>query len=175
MIIEYANHGSLKDFLKSCEEAVKKLNHVPQVKQFRTRQTSSTSTGCPQPMFKLPVSAQNSVFSTSGTPTTVMTAANSSGKFDFSSAPAIPTSLNRERLITQDSGFFGESGSQATFSDILVSTPTSTVAHTIAPLTHDYVNSKGLLYMEDIQNFTLQIACGLKHLEDIDVSENSYP
>lgn len=35
-----------------------------------------------------------------------------------------------------------------------------------APLIHDYINSKGLLYMEDVTNFALQLARGLKHLED---------
>ena len=176
MIIEYANHGSLKDFLKSCEEAVTKLHHTPQFRIYRSRRTSSASTCStryPQQVCRQSVSAQNSVFSNLGTPTTATTTASSSGNFDFSSTPALHESLTRERLITQDSGFFGESASQATFNDVLAITPTSNMAHSIAPLTHDYVNNKGLLYMEDIQNFALQIACGLKHLEDIEVSANS--
>ena len=167
MIIEYANHGSLKDFLRSCEESVLKLNHIPQVQQsFRSSRTSSTNSGSstyPHLVFKLPLSAQNSVFSSSGTPTALIPPA-SSNSFDFSYTHH---QISREaRLVTQDSGFFGENVDQAAFND---ASGGALTAHTVAPLTHDYVNSKGLLYMEDVQNFALQIACGLKHLEDIQV------
>lgn len=168
MIIEYANHGSLKDFLKNCEEAVLKLNHIPQVQQsFRSRRTSSTNSGSstyPHLVFKLPLSAQNSVFSSSGTPTALIPSASSSG-FDFSCANH-QISIE-ERLVTQDSGFFGENMDQAALSE---TSGGALVAHMVAPLTRDYINSKGLLYMEDVQNFALQIACGLKHLKDIQVS-----
>ena len=166
MIIEYANYGSLKDFLKLCEEAVLRLNHIPQVQMFRSR-TSSASTNSssyPHLVCKIPLSNQNSVFSSNGTPTTLVTAVNSS-KFDFSS----PLNLARERLVTQDSGFFGDNvdtSPQAAYIEVLDGGST---AHSVVPLTHDYTNSKGLLYMEDIQNFALQIASGLKHLEDIQV------
>ena len=168
MIIEYANHGSLKDFLKSCEEAVLKLNHIPQVQQsFRSCRTSSTNSGSrtyPHLVFKLPLSAQNSVFSSASTPTALIPSASSSG-FDFSDENHEQRSTE-ERLITQDSGFFGENVDLAAFNG---TSGGALVAHTVAPLTHNYVNSKGLLYMEDVQNFALQIACGLKHLEEIQV------
>ena len=168
MIIEYANHGSLKDFLKCCEEAVLKLNHIPQVQQsFRSCRTSSTNSGSstyPHFVFKLPLSAQNSVFSSAGTPTALIPSASSS-RFDLSSANHEQSS-REDRLVTQDSGFFGENVDQAAFNGASGGVLT---AHTVAPLTHDYVNSKGLLYMEDVQNFALQIACGLKHLEEIQV------
>ena len=76
--------------------------------------------------------------------------------------------LTRERLTTQDSGFYGETTDyQAAFNDVLDGTVP--MAHSVAPLTHDYINSKGLLYVEDVQNFALQIACGLKHLEESQV------
>ena len=102
-----------------------------------------------------------------------MTANNSCNKFDFS-AKSIATKFARDRLITQDSGFFGESvdsSSQATFGRVSGSSDSATSMANIvvAPLTHDYINSRGLLYMEDVQNFALQIACGLKNLEDIQV------
>jgi hypothetical protein len=165
MIIEYANHGSLKDFLKSCEEAVLKLNHIPQVQQsFGSHRTSSTNSGSstyPHLVFKLPLSTQNSVFSSGGTPTP----SASSNRFDFSGEN--DQISGEERLATQDSGFFGENVDQAAFNE---ASSGALTAHTVAPLTHDYVNSKGLLYMEDVQNFALQIACGLKHLEEIQVS-----
>ena len=44
------------------------------------------------------------------------------------------------------------------------------LAHTIAPIGHDYLNTKGLVYMEDVHNFALQIACGLQHLASMQVS-----
>ena len=185
MIIEYADHGSLKDFLKSCEEAVLKLNHVPQVLSFRSRRTTSTnsSTGpFPHMCSKVTLSTHNSVFSTGGTPTSVMTTNNSCSKFDFS-AKSIATKFARDRLITQDSGFFGEnidSSSQATFGGVCGSGGSggsggsaTSMVNIVAPLTHDYINSKGLLYMEDVQNFALQIACGLKHLEDMQVGREA--
>ena len=46
---------------------------------------------------------------------------------------------------------------------------TTPIAHTVSPLAHDYVNSKGLVYMEDVMNFALQIACGLQHLQNMQV------
>ena len=43
------------------------------------------------------------------------------------------------------------------------------LAHSVAPIGHDYINSKGLVYMEDVHNFALQIACGLQHLASMEV------
>ena len=43
------------------------------------------------------------------------------------------------------------------------------LAHSITPIGHDYINTKGLVYMEDVHNFALQIACGLQHLANMQV------
>lgn len=43
------------------------------------------------------------------------------------------------------------------------------LAHSVAPIGHDYINTKGLVYMEDVHNFALQIACGLQHLATMQV------
>ena len=43
------------------------------------------------------------------------------------------------------------------------------LAHSVAPIGHDYINTKGLVYMEDVHNFALQIACGLEHLANMQV------
>ena len=43
------------------------------------------------------------------------------------------------------------------------------LAHSVAPIGHDYINSKGMVYMEDVHNFALQIACGLQHLASMEV------
>ena len=40
----------------------------------------------------------------------------------------------------------------------------------VAPLACDYMTAKGVLYKEDVENFALQIACGLEFLEDMKVS-----
>ena len=46
---------------------------------------------------------------------------------------------------------------------------TMPLAHSVAPIGHDYINTKGLVYMEDVHNFALQIACGLQHLASMQV------
>lgn len=49
------------------------------------------------------------------------------------------------------------------------STAAVPLAHSVAPIAHDYINTKGLVYMEDVHNFALQIACGLQHLASMQV------
>ena len=176
MIIEYARYGSLKDFLKQCEDVVLQLNHIPQIQYYRSHHScstyspSSTCSAYPQLLDKIQLSGHGGVFSPDVTSTPGATSTpgtTGTGMFEF--PPTKLSNLTRERLTTQDSGFYGEmveSLPQAAFNDLLDGAP---IAHSVAPLTHDYVNSKGLLYMEDVQNFALQIACGLKHLEDIQV------
>ena len=174
MIIEYARYGSLKDFLKECEDVVLQLNHVPQTLHYyrhhhssSTYSPSSTCSAYPQLLDKTQFSTHSASGGAFSPVTTTPSTAGTSGMFEF--PPTKPSGLTRERLTTQDSGFYGETVDclpQATFNDVLDGVP---MAHSVSPLTHDYVNSKGLLYMEDVQNFALQIACGLKHLEDIQV------
>ena len=48
------------------------------------------------------------------------------------------------------------------------------LAHSVAPIGHDYINSKGLVFMEDVHNFALQIACGLQHLASMQVQGCMY-
>lgn len=43
------------------------------------------------------------------------------------------------------------------------------LAHSVTPIGHDYINTKGLVYMEDVHNFALQIVCGLQHLASMQV------
>ena len=79
--------------------------------------------------------------------TTTPSPANTTTKGVFEFPPAKRSTLTRERLTTQDSGF-GECTPQAAFSDAVADE--ASVANTVAPLTHDYVNTKGLIYMEDV-------------------------
>ena len=53
-------------------------------------------------------------------------------------------------------------------------TATVPLAHSVAPIGHDYINSKGLVYMEDVHNFALQISCGLQHLAGLQVCAYVY-
>lgn len=48
------------------------------------------------------------------------------------------------------------------------------LAHSVAPIGHDYINTKGLVYMEDVHNFALQIACGLEHLANMQVQYSTW-
>ena len=152
LIVEFAIHGSLKDYLHQCMEVVEKLNHTPRIIRLHRKRHPSLSSYSPGVQKeKAPLSQQSSVFS--------MTSQMS--KTDTSSiSPLITSSMNspselsytgpmktRSRCLTQDSG----KGS-------LSSEPV-----------HDYINCKGLIYMEDVMNFALQIACGLQHLEKLKV------
>ena len=56
---------------------------------------------------------------------------------------------SKDRHPTEDSGFFGEIKKNDN--------------------AHEYTNCQGFLYMEDVQNFALQIAQGLQHLEMLEV------
>ena len=171
MIIEYARYGSLRNFLKECEQVVLQLNHVPQVFSYRSHQNSpcsTTSSTYNHLVTKTQLSSGSGVFLSTPEGTTTPSSANTAttnGVFEF--PPTKPSSVTRERLTTQDSGF-GDYSPQTAFSDALADD--SSIANMLAPLTHDYVNTKGLIYMEDVQNFALQIACGLKHLQNSQVS-----
>lgn len=145
LIVEYAVHGSLKNYLHQCKEAVLKLNHTPHVVSLHRHGHPSNGSSCftgssayPSLQEKIPLSQQNSVFSVS----------SHSSKLEYS-PPSLIQSGSKVRHLTQDSGFFG--------------------GPTTYP-TQDYINCKGLLYMEDVQNFAIQIAQGLSHLEKLEVS-----
>lgn len=147
LILEYAVYGSLKDFLKHCEQAVLSLNHVPQIVRSRTRSRrleSHSSVSSAYPLLVEPSPHNDSAFS----PTT----------FQF------PTPF----LSTQDSGFCEDSEDTLSAYAPGMSLP---LAHTLSPISHDYINTKGLIFMEDIPNFALQIACGLEHLENMQVTK----
>ena len=141
IIMEYAAHGSLKDFLKTCKETVLTLNHQPAVIGKGFHETSGSS---------------NHMVGTCNTANVDMTLCCDQG--DQTS-----TSLNARRrplLIKQDSGFSGS---------VDMASP-SLHTHTTTSLTMDYTNCRGLIHMEDVQNFVLQIASGLRHLEAMEVN-----
>ena len=139
-------HGSLKQFLKSCEETVLQLNHKPLILRSRTRSMGSSCSSA--------TSAHHLLCdkSSSDTPET--------SKVFFPTVKKIP-------LATQDSGYSECCGSEESEEHTAQACGmTAPLAHTVAPLTKDYINCKGIIHMEDVQNFALQIACGLQHLEN---------
>lgn len=134
-------YRDLKAYLHQCKEAVEKLNHRPQIAGFRHNLPSTASSGYPALAMreKIPLSQQSSVFSE----------ISHSSKVDIFGATSCPSpdfSNPRGRFLTQDSGIGGEGVLSA-------------------EVARDYTNCKGLLYMEDVTHFALQIACGLQHLE----------
>lgn len=138
--MEFALHGNLKNYLHQCKEAVNKLNHIPRIISLRQHHPSLDS-GCSVLQEKVPLSQQSSVFSDISLSSKAGTASTSSCLYRNGSGIS--------RCLTQDSGFSVE------FSNSYPS--------------HDYVNCKGLLHMEDVLNFALQIACGLQHLKKLEV------
>ena len=134
-------HGSLRSFLNSCEEAVLKLNHQPIITRKRSRIGSSSSTSSTHHLLS------------SRVPTSGHTPSDSQMHFIFP-----PTQVNNGPLPEEYR--VAHAG--------MMTTP---FAHTVAPISNDYVNCRGLIQMEDVQNFALQIASGLKHLENMNVCE----
>lgn len=175
LIVEYAAHGSLKDYVCECGDVLKKLNHIPHIAALSRRSHHRPSlTSCTSS--RLPLSQQSSVFSdislssrttynpspTSSQPPSLSvcleqsTAATAAATSSTGTAAVVP----RSRCLTQDSGFCGEAGKNDT--QLSLETAASTTSR-------DYINCKGILYMEDVLNFALQIACGLQHLEELEV------
>eukprot|EP00731_Ephydatia_muelleri_P021008 Em0013g735a len=152
VIIEFAMHGSLRSFLHSCEEAVLKLNHQPIITRKRSRSGSSSTSSISSTQHLLSARFPLSDQTDSAPPPT-----DTQGQFTFLSK-------------SHDSGYC--SSSEQLPEDHRVAHPkteTKSPVHTTTPLTMDYTNCRGLIHMEDVQNFALQIASGLRHLEAMEV------
>ena len=139
LIIEFAMHGNLRSFLNSCEEAVLKLNHQPMITRKRSRIESSSSTSSAHHLLS------------SRVPTSAHTPSDSQGHFIFPPIGSNASTLPEEYRVAHAR---------------MTTTP---LAHTVAPISTDYVNCKGLIHMEDVQNFALQIVSGLEHLEAMNI------
>ena len=121
------------------------MNFPPSIShRSRTRTMSSSSCGSSQPL----ISRQDSVF----------TPSNGHTHFVFPSPPTAHAS----------NGSTGSSG-DVKLTAAHPSAASVPLAHSVAPIGHDYINTKGLVYMEDVHNFALQIACGLEHLASLQV------
>ncbi|CAI8041698.1 Vascular endothelial growth factor receptor 3 [Geodia barretti] len=148
LIVEYAKYGNLRDFLRQCEEVVLSLNHKPHIPRHRSRTGtfSSSSAGSFQPL----ITRQDSSVFTPGS-------VQHQFVFPFPSPPS-------HKMSTGSSSSTTESKAAAHHPSTAVP-----LAHSVAPIGHDYINSKGLVYMEDVHNFALQIACGLQHLASMEI------
>jgi hypothetical protein len=148
LIVEYARYGNLRDFLRQCEEVVLSLNHKPHIPRTRSRTGtfSTSSVGSTRPL----ILRQDSSVFTPG-----------SGHHQFVFPFPSPPSRGRN----------SSSSSSTVDSKHTAHHPSTAVplAHSVAPIGHDYINSKGLVYMEDVHNFAIQIACGLQHLANMQI------
>lgn len=168
LIVEYATYGNLRDFLRQCEEVVLSLNHLPHIPRnryadcykacydvicstsalsfrSRTRTFSASSTCSTQPL----ITRQDSSVFTPGSGQTHFVFPSPTGHVSSGSC----SSSNGELKLTAQHP----------------SAAAVPLAHSVAPIGHDYLNTKGLVYMEDVHNFALQIACGLQHLANMQV------
>ena len=148
LIIEYALHGSLKDFL---HERLHKQSHTSSSTSYYNTPTSAGSGACK----KIPLSQCNSVFSASSE------VGQSDSTCSATTEGICPKRKNSTTIpLTKDSSYSGGvsgSGGESARS---------------ATSTSSYITSSslGLLLIEDIQNFAIQIAQGLQHLENMNVS-----
>ncbi len=154
LIMEFALHGSLQMFLQECEKVVLRLNHVPRVIARDggryTSCSSDTDSSTYTNMRKLSNSSQTESPSSPDT--------TSSASVSFAADTSMPSEWSARAVSLQqnagDDIFDSEISMRSCFVD-----------ETPAVVSHDYVNSKGLLCMEDVYVFAMQIASGLQHLE----------
>lgn len=181
MILEFAEYGNLKNFLIECRDVLCKLNHTPHVYHHDGAHQSCSL--CSNTSFYIPPVETPS-------PSLAYTASFNnrheykrllSQRSRFDSGISTDTPLTDSLPTPLDSVF-------PTFSaDVHPQQTTAhcnekkeglhsayinfdSKTHPVTRLAHDYVNTKGLLYMEDVANFALQVAQGLQHLETLQVS-----
>eukprot|EP00731_Ephydatia_muelleri_P021012 Em0013g739a len=154
LIIEYAMHGSLRSFLKSCGEAALSLNHQPVIVRSRARTESYSSTSSSQELLSATTPTRGQTF---------CFPRDNSNKHS-------PATTHTLQCASQDSGYDGSIDLYLEEQRVAHHTGTAIpVAHSLAPIMHDYINCKGLVHMEDVENFALQIASGLKHLSEMEI------
>lgn len=147
-------HGSLRSFLKSCGEAALSLNHQPVIVRSRARTESYSSTSSSQELLSATTPTRGQTF---------CFPRDNSNKHS-------PATTHTLQCASQDSGYDGSIDLYLEEQRVAHHTGTAIpVAHSLAPIMHDYINCKGLVHMEDVENFALQIASGLKHLSEMEV------
>ena len=122
------------------------LNHQPLILRKKSRTESCSSASSSQPL----LSAKS---------------ATGGQEFSFSSDAHVRYISHPPPLVNQES----VEGLVYVPEDQRVAHAEGTSAHITPALTHDYLNCKGLMYMEDIKTFAHQIASGLQHLETMEV------
>ncbi len=144
LIVEFALYGSLQTFLKECEEVVLHLNHTPHIVHRNGRHQSCNS--CTDSSTYANMSSTEPGINIQSLPPSYL---------DISATNSEPLQGNEIAMNHQE---IQNDSLNPELSAEACCGPAS------AAVTHDYINSKGLLYMEDVHNFALQISSGLKHL-----------
>ena len=149
--MEYAQHGNLHDFLKKC------LSHgsilPPQTTSLPPHQASqsSSTSSCSSPHYPLmhkhiPLSSQAS-YSTGHAPLSAQVS-NATTHTYLQCTTAYDAAF--ESYTDQVSNLFP-------------------IAHQLSPILHNYINFPTKLSTRDLENFALQIAEGLEHLNSMKV------
>lgn len=149
LIVEFALHGSLQTYLQDCEEVVLRLHHRVCVVHRDGTSTADTS-------------PYTNMSDLSPTEPSSPTTPSSEASVFFAAAS---NSMSGLELNVRPSSELQQDGGGGDFFDSKISARVS-FDESPAAVSRDYINSKGLLYMEDVQAFALQIASGLKHLEE---------
>ena len=147
LIIEYALHGNLKDFL---HERLHKQSHTSSSTSYYNTPTSAGSGACK----KIPLSQSNVFSASSEIGQSDSTCSATSG--GICPKRKNPTPIPSTKDSSYSGGVSGSGGESAR-------SATSTSSYITG-------SSLGLLLIEDIQNFAIQIAKGLQHLENMNVS-----
>lgn len=147
-------YGNLQTFLKECADVVSQLNHAPRVVNKNEHGQWCTSCSYSSSIYNsFPQKPSSNLDSPSSASSYVDVSNISIAESKLYESPYELT-LNHQEV------------SSYLFQSCALAAKAANDSTTAAAVTHDYINSKGFLYMEDVQNFALQIASGLKHLEE---------
>ena len=144
ILLEYCLFGKLKDYLQSCDHALVEL-------------------GLPVKLSDYLEDVQGSCYS--------LECANilQNNCNCYNSYSKILNKDNPTLNLPSDSGY-GDSIVYVPESTDSGYTSWSIGGDSLIPVSRDYANSPGILYNQDITNFSLQIAYGLQHLENLKVT-----
>lgn len=161
LIMEYAEHGNLYDFLKKC---------LPMLPHKRLQSTHSSNSSCSSsspfvsrhtPLNSLtshlPLSAQTSLYSNATTHTYIHFPTRTQS--EVTTPPCVSPTTPFTELATNQFDSFA-----------YTVTTLSPLAHQLWPLVHNYINVPTKLNTRDLHNFALQIVSGLEHLNNMKVN-----
>lgn len=146
--------GKLKDYLKSCDNALIKLGMSVKLYDY----SDDTQKRCSTEYINISQGVQKACHPIGY----INTSQNDSTNYN--------SYLTKENLLLNMPSDSGYGDSIAYVPESVDSGYRSLSDDDFLPsLSRDYANSPGILYNQDITNFALQIACGLQHLEALKV------